>query len=65
MLMMASGCERNCALGVSELGEKPAGGVLEREGLEVGEGGFHGLIAFCLAGLANAFAFFTDWVKVR
>ena len=28
-------------MGVSELGEKPAGGVLEREGLEIGEGGFH------------------------
>lgn len=27
---------------VAELGEKLAGGVLEREGLEMGEGGFHG-----------------------
>jgi hypothetical protein len=55
----------NLSLWQPRFGEKPAGGVLEREGLEVGEGGFHGLIAFCLAGLANAFAFFTDWVKVR
>ena len=55
-------------------GENLAGGILEREGLENAEGGgyalphvggVHGLIPFCLVGLASAFAIFTDWLKAR